>query len=91
MNGLTFLLLGVVCASNFCIILAKYRMKRYFDTVVDACILTVICVLFSGTFGALVVGTIASACVSLYLWFRPFTIRQLVPDFDGDDDDDYDD
>lgn len=88
MNGLTFLLLGAVVACNFCIILHKYRLGRYFDTFVDSAILTIICILFSGTFGALVVGTIASACVSAYLWWRPFTIKQLVPNFDEDDWDD---
>lgn len=88
MNGLTFLLLGAVCASNFCVILAKYRLGRYFDAVLDGLILTIICVLFSGTFGALVVGTIASACVSIYLWFRPFTVKQLIPNIEDDDWDD---
>lgn len=84
MGALGFLLIGLAVAFNFCIIIRKYRLHRYFDAFLDMSILAIICFLFSGTFSALVTGTIASMFVSFYLYFNPLTFSQLIPDDDED-------
>ena len=85
-----FLLIGLAVAFNFCILIRKYRMKRYFDTFIDMGILAIICILFSGTFSALVVGTIASMFVSFYLYFNPLTLGEVIHT-DEEDEDEYED
>lgn len=86
---MTFLILGIVVSFNFIVILKKWQLKRYFDTIVDCSLLTVICFLFSGTFSALVTGAIASMCVSVWLYFNPIFMKQFIPT--DDEDDDYED
>lgn len=88
MNALGFLFLGLAVSFNFIVIIRKYRLKRYFDSFLDCSIFTIICFLFSGTFSALVLGTIASMFVSIYLYFNPVTLAMIVP---NDEDEDYDD
>lgn len=78
MNAVGFLLIGLAVAFNFIVIIRKYRLHRYFDATLDMVILAVICVLFSGTFSALVTGTIASMFVSMYLYFNPVTINSFI-------------
>lgn len=85
MNGISFILIGLAVAFNFCVIIRKYRLHRYFDALLDLTILAIICVLFSGTFSALVTGTIASMFVSFYLYFNPVTFKELIPESDEDD------
>lgn len=87
MDGTSFLIVGLCVAFNFIILIHKYRKQRYFDATLDLCILAVICFLFSGTFSALVTGTIASMLVSFYLLFRPVTLNGLLG---SKDDDEYD-
>ena len=84
MNGLTFIMLGIAVAFNFIVILRKWKLKRYFDSTVDCSILAIICFLFSGTFSALVTGTLASAAVSIWLYFNPIALSEFIPD-DNDD------
>ena len=87
-----FLVLGLAVSFNFIVILKKWRMRRYFDSLLDTSILTIICFLFCGTYSALVTGTIASMFVSIWLYFNPVTMKQFVPtdeeDSEYDDDDD---
>lgn len=85
MNTLTFLIIGLAVAFNFIVIIRKYRLRRYFDATLDMLILAIICVLFSGTFSALVTGTIASMFVSFYLYFKPVTLLE----FTRNDDEEY--
>lgn len=85
---MSFLLIGIAVAFNFCILIKKYRLRRYFDAFIDMSILAIICVLFSGTFSALVTGTIASMFVSIYLYFRPLTLKELIPNSNDEDEDD---
>lgn len=85
------IILGVVVSFNFIVIIRKWALKRYFDTFVDASILAIISVLFCGTFSGFVTGTIASACVSGYLYFRPITFKQFNPFHDKDDEDEDED
>lgn len=91
MNGITFILLGLAVSFNFIVILKKWRMKRYFDSLLDTSILAIMCFLFCGTFSALVTGTIASMFVSIWLYFNPVMLKQFIPTTDDDDDFDDDD
>lgn len=85
-GAIGFLLIGLAVAFNFCIIIRKYRLHRYFDAFLDTTILAIICFLFSGTYSALVVGTIASMFVSFYLYFNPVTLACMIPDEDDEED-----
>lgn len=86
------LVMGIVSAFNFGVIIRKYRLKRYFDTLVDFSIMVIICILFAGTFSALAVGMVASMAVSIYLYFNPLTLKEVIPvSKDADDWDDEDD
>lgn len=87
MGAVGFLMIGLAVAFNFVVIIRKYRLHRYFDAFIDMMILAIICVLFCGTFSALVTGTIASMFVSFYLYFNPLTFAQLIP---NEDDEEYD-
>lgn len=90
MGAVGFLLIGLAVSFNFIVILRKWKLKRYFDTFVDLSILAIMCVLFCGTFSALVTGTLASMFVSMYLYFNPVFMSEFIPTTD-DEDDDYDD
>ena len=87
MNAMGFLLIGLCTAFNFVVIIRKYRLKRYVDTLIDFATMVIICILFSGTFSALVVGMIASMAVSFYLYFNPLTFKQLIPQSEEDEED----
>jgi len=66
-----FLVIGVAVAFNFLVIKAKFEHKRLADATLDLILLTVISLLFAGSFGGLVVATIASAIISIFLYFFP--------------------
>ena len=89
MNAVGFLLIGVCVAFNFIVLIRKYRLKRYMDACLDMFIFTCICFLFSGSFSALVTGTIASMFVSFYLYFNPVTLKQFVLTNEEDDEYEY--
>lgn len=85
MTSAGFLMIGLAVAFNFVVIIRKYRLQRYCDALLDMTILAIICFLFSGTFSALTTGTIASAFVSIYLYFNPVTLAQLIPKDEDED------
>jgi len=64
-------LIGLAISFNIIVIMWKFRKGRTADAITDASLLALITVVFSGTFGALVVGTIASAVISIYLFISP--------------------
>ena len=68
-----FLVIGLAVAFNCIIIKEKFQRGRIEDGAFDLILLVVITLVFSGTYGALVVGTIASAFVSLYFMASPPT------------------
>lgn len=78
------ILLGIACSFNFCVILKKWKLHRYFDTIVDCSILAIISVLFSGTYSGFIVGQIASVCISIWLYFNPITLASMIPPDDED-------
>lgn len=76
----SLLLAGIAlcCAFNFIVLVIKVKRKRYLDFTIDCGIFVAICWLFSITFNALVVGTFASAFISLWLFFFPVRFNDLA-------------
>jgi hypothetical protein len=72
-----FLLIGLAVAANIIFILFKYERKRYPDATLDFFLLIVVTIIFSGSYGALVVGTIASLVISIYLYANPPNLPKL--------------
>lgn len=86
-----FLLIGIATAFNILILKAKLERKRYEDAALDAGVLIGLSIVFGGSYGGLVVATISSAIVSLYLLKNPphlftfskdnTTIKEFVEEF----------
>jgi hypothetical protein len=72
-------IIGVVVAFNFLVIYAKLNHKRYLDAGLDFTLLAVLSILFGGSYAGLVVATIASAIISLYLLVKPPKIKLPKP------------
>ena len=66
-----FILVGVAVFFNIAFIKWKFDRKRYADVTLDLILLVLVAILFSGSYAALVVGSVASALVSLYLYVSP--------------------
>ena len=66
-----FILVGVAVFFNIAFIKWKFDRKRYADAGLDLTLLVIVMILFSGSYGALVVGTLASALISIFLFFSP--------------------
>ena len=77
--------MGICTALNFVVIISKYRRERYMDATLDLGLLGVICFLFSSGINALCIGMIASAFISMYLWFKPVSLVGMF----GSNDEDY--
>jgi len=72
MSSITpFLVMGLFVSLNLIIIIWKYKHKRTLDATVDATLLVVVGFVFMGSQGALIMGTIGSFIVSIYLLFSP--------------------
>lgn len=76
MNDQMIVIMGVAVAFNFIVIIIKLQMGRIVDGFTDAGILFLVGTVLSGSFAGLMVGTVASAIASVYLWFMPpkFTV-----------------
>lgn len=66
-----FLIIGLAVAANIIFIKMKLERKRYEDGAFDAILLVIVTIVFGGSYAGLVVGTIASAFISLYLYASP--------------------
>jgi len=66
-----FIIIGLAVAFNFLVIKVKFERKRYADGILDLTLLTIISFLFAGSFGGLVVATVASALISIFLFVFP--------------------
>ena len=66
-----FIFVGFAVFFNIAFVKWKFDRARYADAILDLILLVLVAILFSGSYGALVVGTVASALVSLYLFFSP--------------------
>lgn len=65
------LIIGVVVALNIIIIKMKFEKGRFEDAIFDSIILGGLTIVFSGSYAGLVVATIASMFISLYLLKYP--------------------
>lgn len=75
MTNESMIIIGIAVGLNVIIIKVKLDKKRYADSALDASILIVLSMLFKGTISGLVVATISSVLVSVYLWFSPPNIN----------------
>jgi hypothetical protein len=66
-----FIIIGIVTALNILFIKKKFDLKRYEDAVFDLVLLVIITTVFSGSYGALVVGMIASLIISISFYASP--------------------
>jgi len=60
-------IIGIAVAFNIIIIMWKFKHNRIMNAIIDASALMAVAVIFGGSFNALVVGTIGSSIVSIYL------------------------
>ena len=81
--------MGICTFFNFVIIISKYRRKRYADATLDMSMLAVICFLFSSGINALCIGMIASAGISIYLWFKPVSLAGIFGSNKADEYEEY--
>ena len=79
--------MGICTALNFVVIISKYRRERYMDATLDLGLLGVICFLFSSGINALCIGMIASAFISMYLWFKPVSLAGILGNNEDEDED----
>lgn len=68
------LIIGVALAFNIIVILLKFKFNRKQDALIDAVLLTLVTIVFSGSEKALIIGTIGSALVSIYLLISPVKV-----------------
>ena len=68
-DGLAYLIIGFATAFNILVIKFKIERKRYADGIFDAICLMLLAGVFAGTLGGLIIGTIASAVISVSLFF----------------------
>jgi hypothetical protein len=76
------LIAGIAVAVNFIFIKFKFEHERYADGFVDLGTLMVLAFLFSGTMTGEAIAMVASAIISVYLWFNPPNIDKWVDIFD---------
>jgi len=65
------IIIAVVTSMNFIIIKWKIEHKRYEDAALDSIVLFILASLFSGSLGGLIIATITSFIVSIYLLASP--------------------
>lgn len=73
-----YIFVGITIFFNIVFVIWKFKKARYPDALLDTFLLMLVTFVFSGSYGALVAGTVASALVSLYLYFSP----PKLPDWD---------
>ena len=67
----SLLLIGIAVAFNMLVIKYKFEKERWADGALDLFLLVVLSFLFMGSYAGLVVATIASAIISIYLYIFP--------------------
>ena len=66
-----FLIVGIVTAFNIIVIMMKFNHNRESEAFLDMVLFGVVLWLTSGSLGGMIVGMIASAFISIYLYFSP--------------------
>ena len=72
------LIIGIATAFILMVIKYKVEKERYLDAILDVFTLSILSFIFMGTYDGLVVSTIASAIISVYLYFVPPKIPERV-------------
>lgn len=67
-------IIGVAVALNLLIVLRKFQNRQYFNALIDGTLLVLVALVFSMSTDALVIGTIGSLIVSVYLIFYPLKV-----------------
>jgi len=62
---------GLIAAFNMLIIVVKFRMERYSDAILDSGILFILNYMAAGTLTGMMIVTIASLTVSIFLFISP--------------------
>ena len=70
-GGLAYLIIGIATAFNILVIKWKLEKGRIADGIFDACCLILLAGVMGGSLGGLIIGTIASACISISLFISP--------------------
>jgi Na+-transporting NADH:ubiquinone oxidoreductase subunit NqrB len=68
---LTTLAVTLAAAFNIIIVIWKFRYNRVVDAIVDGSLLVAVFFVFMGSTQLLIIGTLASFIVSIYLLFSP--------------------
>lgn len=71
LGAMALVLSGIAVSFNVLIVLYKYQHRGALDAGVDAVLLALVMWLFKGSTDLLIIGTIASAIISIYLLFKP--------------------
>ena len=71
MDMIQILVIGTAVSFNVLILKLKFEKARYFDAALDITTLVLLSLLFAGSLGGLQIATVASAIVSIVLWFNP--------------------
>ena len=69
------IIIGLAVAANLIIVLRKAQNGQYLNALIDGTLLGLVAVFFSVSTAALIIGTIGSLVVSLYLIKYPFVMR----------------
>jgi len=73
------LLVSVALFFNIIVVYYKLTHDRILDGFIDAALLSLVAMFFSGSTDALFVGTLASALISIYLFFSPLKFDDTPP------------
>lgn len=71
---MSLIIIGIAVALNLLIIIRKFQHGQHFNALVDGSLLVLVAMLFSKSTDALIIGTIGSLIVSIYLIFSPFKV-----------------
>ena len=72
-----FIVMGIALAFNILVVLWKFTHNRVGNAMVDGALLIAVAMLFSSSTALLIIGTIGSALVSLYLLIFPIQFKGL--------------
>lgn len=72
------LIIGLAVAANLIIVLRKAQAGQYMNALIDGTLLALVAVFFSVSTAALIIGTIGSLVVSLYLIKYPIKFNRTV-------------
>lgn len=69
--------MGIALAFNILVVLWKFTHNRVGNAIIDGILLAIVAMLFSSSTALLIIGTIGSALVSLYLLVFPVKFKGI--------------